>query len=171
MAERAKNTDNTNTQQAAVPSPPPQNKPADTGAKDLRVKWGQDTVDQGWTAIPNVLIEYQQKLEIDSLQVNLIIILLKHWWRANDPAPYPSKRLMADITGKSESTVQRSIQDLEQKGLVQRTKRRLPGGGGQTTNAYELEGLISRLKEIALEAKQMKSEQAEQKGRKRRGRN
>ncbi len=63
-------------------------------AKDLRAlvqKWGKGTLDvEGWTAIPNILLERQQVLNIDAVKLNILLVLLKHWWE-KPKMPYPSK--------------------------------------------------------------------------------
>jgi len=146
----------------------PKKKEGDISGTEFVKKWGKETYDLGWTAIPNVLIERQQALQLDSLGLNIVLILLKHWWRADDGAPYPSKQKIADMTGKSLSSVQRSVRKLEERGLVKREKRYAKDSSAQLSNGYALDGLAAQIRKVAAaEAKQRKQREKED-GRKRR---
>jgi hypothetical protein len=48
-------------------------------------------MDAGWTVIPNVLIERQRALGLDSLDLNILLVLASMWWDAENP-PWPSKK-------------------------------------------------------------------------------
>lgn len=135
---------------------------------ELRKKFGRDVVDCGWTAVPNLLIEYQQRLELEPVELNIILILLKHWWRADDEAPYPSKKTLGEILNRDPSTVQKRVQALESRGLIKRMERTLPGKG-RSSNGYDLSGLIAQLKALAKEEKERRQKQREDDGRRRRG--
>ena len=54
-----------------------QTKTNDNGIKSLEKKWGKNVIEQGWTGVPNTLIERQQALELSSLDVNILLVLLK----------------------------------------------------------------------------------------------
>lgn len=152
-------------------SPAPTKKPkrrSSESESELRRKFGQDVVDCGWTAVPNLLIEYQQRLELEPVELNIILILLKHWWRADDDAPYPSKRTLGEILNRDPSTVQKRVQGLESRGLIKRVERTLPGKG-RSSNGYDLSGLIDQLKVLAKEEKERRQKQREDEGRRRRG--
>lgn len=60
-----------------------QTKTNDNGLKSLENKWGKNVIAQGWTGVPNTLIERQQALGLSSLDVNILLILLKYWWDAD----------------------------------------------------------------------------------------
>jgi len=115
----------------------------------LLKKWSKSVVASGWTGIPNVLIENQQRLKLNSLQMNVLLILLKHWWD-KDKFPFPSKKTIGEIVGREASTIQRQIRDLEGKGLIKRVVR-MKVSGGQDSNLYELSGLVDKLKVLAKE--------------------
>ena len=143
---------------------------AKEGESEFKKKWGAKTYSLGWAGIPNILIERQQTLGIDSVDMNILLILIKHWWDKNNN-PYPSKKTIAEIIGRDASTVQRHIRGLEEKGVIER-KSRFNGksvGGGQTSNEYDLSNLVKNLNKLAIESIKTKKERNEDDARTRRG--
>lgn len=65
---------------------PPEKKPV------LEKKWGKPVIDAGYTAVPTVLVKYQQRLKLKPLDVNILLLLhlLSYWW-SSDEFPRPSK--------------------------------------------------------------------------------
>jgi predicted transcriptional regulator len=139
--------------------------------KDLRaleLKWGKQTLDvEGWTAVPNILLERQQTLKIDAVKLNILLVLLKHWWE-KPKMPYPSKATIGEIVGREKSTIQKHIKQMEKQGLLKR-KGRFQDAGGQTSNIYDLSGLIDQLKNLSKEELKARKERKDEDGRKRRG--
>jgi hypothetical protein len=135
--------------------------------RTLEKKWGNNTVSLGWTAIPNILLERQQALGLDCVDLNILLVLMKHWWD-HDRSPYPSKQTIADIIGRDKSTVQKHIVKMESNGIMSRVKRHY-NSGGQTSNGYDLSGLISKVKVLAKTELKEKKDRDEDNGRKRRG--
>jgi len=139
--------------------------------KDLRAlekKWGKETLEvDGWTAIPNILLERQQALNIDAVKLNILLVLLKHWWE-KPKMPYPSKATIGEIVGREKSTVQKHIKQMEDQGLIRREKR-FQSAGGQTSNIYDLSGLVEQLKKLAKEESKARKVRKDDEGRKRRG--
>lgn len=139
--------------------------------KSLRVlksKWGKETIEvDGFTAIPNILLERQQALNIDAIKLNILLVLLKHWWE-KPKMPYPAKSKIADIVGRDVSTVQRQIRAMEKQGLLSRNQR-YQSAGGQTSNEYDLSGLIEQLHKLSVLRLKERATQKEDDGRKRRG--
>lgn len=151
-----------------APPPPPPKSESPAKEKEFVKKWGADAHSLGWTAIPNILLERQQALGLESVDLNLILILLKHWWKASDDAPFPTKKTLADIIGRTEKTVQARIAAMEKKGLITRNERYSPVYG-RMANGYDLSGLITKLKALAkAEVKERKKKEQEA-GKKRRG--
>ena len=97
----------------------------------------------GWSAIPVTILKYQRQLKLDATDINIILHLGRHWWTA-ERLPYPSKQEIAGCMGISESTVQRHVRDLEQRGMIERIKRYDAKHGGQSSNQYDLQGLINK---------------------------
>lgn len=138
--------------------------------KKLEERWGKQTLDvKGWTGIPSLLLERQQMLKIDPVDMNILLVLLSHWW-SKEKMPFPSKGRIAEIINRDVGTVRRHIKKLEDNGLVNREERFQANGNGQTSNIYRLDGLVSRLaKEAEQEAREQK-ERDEADSAKRRGR-
>ncbi|MDX6018601.1 helix-turn-helix domain-containing protein [Shewanella indica] len=136
--------------------------------KALEHKWGKATLDvAGWTAIPNLLLERQQALGIDAVKLNILLVLLKHWWEKTK-MPWPSKATIGEIVGRDKSTVQKHLKEMETRGLVKR-KSRYQSAGGQTSNEYDLTGLITQLKALAKAELKEQKKRGEEDARKRRG--
>ena len=108
--------------------------------KAIEKRWGKDLVAAGWTAIPNVIFECSQQLELKQLDVLIILHLAGYWWTAGND-PYPTKETVAQKIGVTARTVQRAIADLEQRGYIQRHPRKSKLGGN-LSNSYSFEGLI-----------------------------
>ena len=115
----------------------------------LQIRWGSAITrgSTGFTAIPNVLIRYQSKLELSSVEFVVLLNLLTHWWR-NDELPYVRLPTIAFRIGVSRRTVERAIQSLEDRELI----RRLPAERSQvhlTIRRFDLSGLVIKLREFA----------------------
>jgi DNA-binding GntR family transcriptional regulator len=95
-------------------------------------------------------LERQKALGLDAMDVNIILHLARHWWRADNP-PHPSKKAIAACMGVDVSTIRKRIQRLERDGLIRREARYGPAGR-QRTNCYHFDGLIESAKPYAAEA-------------------
>lgn len=123
-------------------------------------KWGKPTVENGWTLLPNILLERQAVLGVTPTEMNVLLHILKHWWQA-DSLPFPEMNTIAAAMGVSRSTVQRSIRNMEKAGLLQRIERK-SANGGNTSNMYDFSGLVKHLKPYAAdELKKKKAAKAE----------
>jgi predicted transcriptional regulator len=120
----------------------------------LEQKWTPKLMEVGWTVIPSIILEKQHAFELRPVDVNVLMQLLKYWWFSDNP-PRPSKRAIAESMNVCESTVQRSIARMEEKGLIRREKR-ISKRYGQQPNYYHFDGLINRAKPFAEEALQEK---------------
>jgi biotin operon repressor len=109
-------------------------------------KFGAGIMKLGFTVMPNLLLQAQGRLKIKPVQLTVLVQLLQHWWNA-DENPYPSKEAIARRLGKSERSVQRYLAELEKAGLIKRISR-FKGHKGQTSNGYDLGGLVAMLKAI-----------------------
>lgn len=110
-------------------------------------KWGKSTISAGWTLVPNILLERQAVLGITSSQLNVLLVLMKHWWE-RDTLPFPEMNTIGAMIGLSRSAVQRNIRQLEQAGFIQRIERK-KSNGGNNSNQYNFDGLIKHLKPFA----------------------
>ena len=91
--------------------------------KTLEDKWGKVTLNvDGWTAIPNLLLERQQALGIDAVKLNILLVLFRHWWEKSK-MPWPSRATIGEIIDRDKSTVQKHLKDMETKGLLKDTSK------------------------------------------------
>jgi hypothetical protein len=112
-------------------------------------KWGRDLVEAGWIFLPSTLVLKRDELGMDSVDLNILLVLLQYWWKA-DGLPFPTKQTIAGFVGIDPSNVRKRLAKLEAKGLVTRTVR--PKGGARNdSNIYSFEGLIKKAMPLALE--------------------
>lgn len=110
------------------------------GLRENERKWGKKLWSLGWVAIPAVVLKYQDDLKIDSVDLGLIMQLIRHWWY-KDRDPFPSLAELGRCLKVSRSTVQRHLKKLCEMGYIKARKRIDSKHGGQTSNSYELLGL------------------------------
>ena len=108
--------------------------------------WGKDIIRHGYTAVPNILLQAQQRLGISATQLNIIVQLLEYWQKP-EKIPYPSKQKLADRIGCSPKTIQTNVRQLENVGLIKR-KARLTSAGDWDSNAYDLSPLVERVRKL-----------------------
>jgi len=113
---------------------------ANEAFQENQKKWGQDLMKAGWTLLPNTIFMRQRALGLDSMDINIIMVLLSHWWTA-DNLPFPSKQKIADTIGCDPSTVRRRIKKLEGAGFITRIQRRVENNRNKT-NQYDFSGLV-----------------------------
>lgn len=124
-------------------------------------KWSKTLMDAGWTAIPSVILDRQQAIGLTAVDLNILLHIAKHWWKAGD-LPFPGKKSIAACIGVTPRTVQRRIAAMEAGGLIKRVARR-SSLGGQKTNAYDFAGLIEEVTPYAEEAIKAKREAQKEK--------
>jgi hypothetical protein len=124
--------------------------------------WGKAVYKHGYAGIPSILIQAQQRLGINSMQINIIVQLLDYWFEPSRK-PFPMKKELATRIGVTEKTIQNNIRALELAGLIQRQMRRT-AAGDWNSNIYDLDGLIAKVQdlepEFAAEKKQRKEAKA-----------
>ncbi|MCI0691611.1 helix-turn-helix domain-containing protein [candidate division KSB1 bacterium] len=129
-------------------------------AQKVEERWGRSALENGWTAFPNVILERQQACDLKPVDINVLMHILKYWWKNHD-RPFPKKRTIAECIGMSESTVQRSIRKMEKAGLIQREDR-YDKSGGRRSNYHHLDGLVKRANELGSHAKKVKEQRSKQ---------
>lgn len=120
-------------------------------------KWGVELLKAGWTMLPNTIFMRQRALGLDSLDINILLILLSHWWHAEN-LPFPSKKTIADAIGCDASTVRRRIQAMEAAGFIKRIERR-HDNDRSNTNQYDFTGLVNEATKLAKEELAAREEQ------------
>jgi DNA replication protein DnaD len=118
--------------------------------KRIESRWTKPLTKAGWTALPNIILDKQATLGLKALDVNILLQIAKHWWKA-ETAPFPSVATIAESIGISVRAVQRRITKMEKEKLIERVMRFYPLGG-QKSNAYTFNGLIARSTPFAEEA-------------------
>lgn len=128
--------------------------------KENEKKWGKPLMDAGWICLPNTIVLRQQALGLDPVDMNILLVILAHWWQA-DNMPFPSKKLIADTIGMDMSTVRRRLAKLEGSGMIERILRPQPGARHKS-NIYKLTGLITGATPLAVEELATRSDRAVQ---------
>lgn len=123
-------------------------------------KWGNDLMKAGWTLLPNTIFMRQRALGLDSMDINILMVLLSHWWTA-DNLPFPSKQKIADTIGCDPSTVRRRIKKLEGAGFITRIQRRVENNRNKT-NQYDFTGLVKFATPYAQEELQAREAEREE---------
>ena len=108
--------------------------------KVLEAKWGKTLIAAGFTALPDVIFQYQKALKLKPLDVLVLLHLASYWWKPNEN-PWPAKGTIADAIDVDPRTVQRSIAKMEALGYVKRIERKAKAGDN-LTNQYDLRGLV-----------------------------
>src|SRR5450830_264275 len=128
--------------------------------KALHQKWGAAVLAEGYTVLPNVILQNQKALGLKHLDVLVLMCLLSHWWSKED-LPRPSKVSIAQTLDVDPRTVQRCIAKLETQGYLLRKERRA-GVGDNLPNFYDLSGLVAAAKTHAEQSKKVKSTRAKE---------
>lgn len=117
---------------------------------DIVDKWGQEVAERGFAQVPNYLLLINQfldeKSKLSPTELLILVQLIGSWWKKDD-LPFPSMATLARRIGVSSRQIQRSVNRLEELGLIQRTKRR--EGGVISSNAYDLRPLAGILQQVA----------------------
>lgn len=129
-------------------------------AHKLEARWGKKLLAAGFTAIPDVIFQYQKALKLKHLDV-LVLLYLASCWRAADQKPWPSKAKIADALDVDPRTIQRSIQRMEELGYVKRVYRRASAGDNMS-NMYDLSGLVTAATKIANDVVETRKKRAEE---------
>jgi len=110
----------------------------------LSVRFGDDLMESGFTAVPNLVLENYAALGITPTEMMFIIQVWQYWWRIRDP--YPSLNTIAEKLGVSRRQTQRYADGLRTKGLLE-TSQRYVEGIGQLTNEYDFTPLLRAIRE------------------------
>lgn len=124
--------------------------------KPAEKKWGKAVVDLGFSIVPSLLFRAQHRLGLSNTHMVVLLQLADFWWDHNRK-PFPSKKLLGERMDMHPRNVQKHISELETAGYLQRIARKRPHGG-QTTNAYDLSGLVKKLKKLEPEFREVEKE-------------
>lgn len=111
------------------------------GAKE---KWGDKSGIAGWTVLPALLFRYARSLGISPTQQALLFHLLSFWWFANSP-PIVSKATLAERLGITQRQVQRHLQVLIKKGIID---VQFPKKPGRHPHEYSFSRLVAKIEKF-----------------------
>ncbi len=86
----------------------------------MYAKYGEAAV-AGFQAVPDLLLKNQKDLGLSPTNVVVLLNVLMHWWYP-EQKPFPRSTTIAKRMGISTRAVQRSLQRLQQLGLLAREK-------------------------------------------------
>lgn len=92
---------------------------------DQRRRWG-DAVDPGLLIVPNVLLRYQHKLNLDTVDIVLILNIVD-FWEEDDGLPFPRLSVLATRIGRCKRTVERAVSKLTSLGYLKHCPRKHTG--------------------------------------------
>ncbi|WP_435170411.1 helix-turn-helix domain-containing protein [Falsirhodobacter sp. 1013] len=130
---------------SAVAEAPPAKGGKKTESSTTRI-FGAKVMEHGYTALPNILLRAQNKLEITTTQFNILAQLLSYWIDPKRP-PFPSKKELAGRMGITSDTLRINVAKLENMGLIQREQRKT-ASGDYGSNTYLLDGLVRKLNKL-----------------------
>lgn len=129
-------------------------------SQDLKKKWSSPVIDKGFTVVPDLLLKYQNRLELSTTEFNVLIQLLSHWWKS-DSLAWPSVMTLSKRIGIGRRAIQNNLSRLEQKelvirdkpikGLIKREYRIDNETKSQQSNIYHFEKLVEVLGLLAQE--------------------
>lgn len=104
---------------------------------ELIAKWSELVMEDGFTAIPNLLIDHLVDLQINPVELSVIIAIERHrFFRGN---AWPSNQRIGDLLGYDPRSVSRVTSELHQRNLLNKIERQ------GRSNLYDLEPLVKEL--------------------------
>jgi hypothetical protein len=113
-------------------------------------RFGQTVRQAGVTAVPRVLLTGLADLKIKPIHAIIVLQLIACWGNSG-PHPFPSRGRLRKWIGCDKRTLDRAIAQLVKLRLVEKRKR-TGNSRRQTSNEYDLSGLIDRLKPLGRRA-------------------
>jgi predicted transcriptional regulator len=121
--------------------------------------WGREVVSYGYVAVPRLILEGQRRLGLSSTHAMVLLHLCNYWWEP-DKKPWPAKRKLAHFLNLGERQIQRIIGELEDAGFLKRNPRFRADARGQTSNEYDLSGLVRKLQALEPEFREARKQAA-----------
>jgi DNA-binding MarR family transcriptional regulator len=118
----------------------PNNNKIESGFKvesELIAKWSELVMEDGFTAIPNLLIDHLVDLQINPVELSVIIAIERH--RFFRGTAWPSNQRIGDLLGYDPRSVSRVTSELHQRNLLNKIERQ------GRSNLYDLEPLVKEL--------------------------
>ena len=108
----------------------------------IAVRFGDDILQAGFTAVPNLVLDHYASLGITPGEMMFIIHVWQYWWTEKDP--YPSLKTIAAKMNVSRRQVSNYTQSLKTKQLLL-VHERQDAERGQVTSEYDFSPLIQAI--------------------------
>ena len=86
----------------------------------IYAKYGEASI-AGFQAVPDILLKHQSDLGLAPTDLAVLLNVLMHWWYP-EKKPFPRPTTIAKRMGVTPRTVQRSLRQLEELGLLVRER-------------------------------------------------
>lgn len=113
----------------------------------IYVRFGDEILARGFTVIPNLLLEFYAEAGMTEGELVCTLVIWQFW--RDKEWPYPSIALIAKRMKKTTRQVQRYIDALNEKELLDVELRFTGHHGIQSSNAYDFTRMIARVKVLA----------------------
>lgn len=117
------------------------------GAYRLIVRFGAEIMEEGFTSVPNLVLNHYASLGITGAEMLFIIHVWQFWWSEREN-PHPSSRVLAERMGVDQRTIRNYTASLETKGVLTTHERIIPGEG-QRANVYDFAKLLKAVTKAA----------------------
>lgn len=111
---------------------------------EFHKKWGEVALG-GFQQLPDLLLKSQAKLKLTSNDMLVLMHVTMHWWYA-DQLPFPATSVIAKRMGMTSRTVQRSLNNLVERGLIAKAVVVTEQG---ERRGWDPSGLVTRLHQLA----------------------
>ncbi len=98
----------------------PSNEVSHSRTSPIVDKWG-DAVALGFLAVPDTLLINQAMLGMTTTETMVLLNVLSYWWY-EDRKPFPRTGVIAKRMGVASRTVQRALDQLQKKGILEKGK-------------------------------------------------
>ncbi|MDQ6645268.1 MAG: helix-turn-helix domain-containing protein, partial [Chloroflexota bacterium] len=121
-----------------------------TTADSIIVRFGDPILEEGHTAVPNLVLNYYSRLGITPAEMLFIIHVWQFWWTEKNP--YPAITTIAKRMDMVKRQVQKYAKSLKEKEYIEdadirllRVNDRYLDGRGQVSSEYDFSGLLKAI--------------------------
>jgi predicted transcriptional regulator len=126
----------------------------------IQQKWGE-ALGAGFQVVPNVMIQDQNRLGLDTIDIVILLNLMSHWWE-RDARPFVSPATIAKRMRVTTRTVERHLKKLENRKIIGREPRGPRNTDGPYFRSYDLIPLAEVLKEASQNALKERARRAKE---------
>ena len=114
-------------------------------------------MEQGVTAVPNILLKNYKKLGLDEQELVVVLQLLR--FRQSENERRPLVKVLGQLTTIPELQIQELMTELENKGIIRLAS--IQDENGRWSKVYLLDGLYNRLQDLFNKGKEIKGREDE----------